>query len=276
MHRVVYAYRGKSVDAIINLTAGVAVATTVAAQHACRPAQRIKILVSGAIGGLFPDIDSFSVWPVLFGEWGFWQHAAPAGADIYFGKSWYSHLAFMHSLLGLFLSTGAMALLFSMLHTHVFRRSPNMISALMYLGPYTIAFALAYLLHLAGDLISPSGIWGGMALFFPAKQYVGGWGLVWWWNNYDLLVILLLCIVFNLAMTFGLPMRSEASQRPPVFMFCLALLWISLQISRRETDFNGQNFVTNETLSHEFQESVLGAPVYHQMRKVDEALPFGF
>jgi hypothetical protein len=151
-----------------------------------------------------------------------------------------------------------------------------MISALMYLGPYTIAFALAYLLHLAGDLISPSGIWGGMALFFPAKQYVGGWGLVWWWNNYDLLVILLLCIVFNLAMTFGLPMRSEASQRPPVFMFCLALLWISLQVSRRETDFNGQNFVTNETLSHEFQESVLGAPVYHQMRKVDEALPFGF
>jgi hypothetical protein len=47
---------------------------------------------------------------------------------------------------------------------------------------------------------TPASTWGGVNFFWPFKTYIGGTGHIWWWNNYDIFLIVVAVIIINLIM----------------------------------------------------------------------------
>jgi hypothetical protein len=219
-------------------------------------------------GALFADIDSLSVWP--WERWlGFPLFDPDAAAQVYASHRWYAHQAFSHSLLGMFLITLSFWVASSGLHSRLFHRAPRFGSSFAYLAPYWAGWGIGYVLHLAEDLFTPAGPWGGIALAFPSDQYIGGWGWVWWWNNYDIQLILLAAFAVHALMIFWSPVGKKGVRLFPVFVMLLASTWIGLQIHRRHYDFNRLNFTANEQFSHRFAQDALGENLYQAFYALD-------
>lgn len=59
-----------------------------------------------------------------------------------------------------------------------------------------LGFSTGYLMHLLEDLPTPSGSWDGINFLWPSTQYYGGIGEIWWWNNYDIfLIVVTVCLI---------------------------------------------------------------------------------
>lgn len=128
------------------------------------PRGRHHWIAWAAVGAAAPDLDAISL---LF------SHAT------YFGKAWYSHRAFLHSIAGaLFL-----AMLLPALYA-AFRRGGSTTQEGRRRWLYSSAAALfgGALIHLLGDLPTPPGPWDGLPLFFPLPFRVGGWSHIGWVN----------------------------------------------------------------------------------------------
>lgn len=63
-------------------------------------------------------------------------------------------------------------------------------------------FFLAGTFHLLEDMPTPDNIWGGVRIFFPFEVYIGGWNYIWWWNNYDLFLIILLTAILAIILLY--------------------------------------------------------------------------
>ena len=242
----------------------------------CRPAQRIKIVLAGALGGVLPEIDALSLRSGFDRTIGQWLGLKHSGVDIYFGSEWYSHQAFFHSLLGLALVTGTLWWLASFFYTYMMRHARDLGQAAHYLAPYFIALGSGYLLHLMLDLFTPAGPWGGIQLFFPLDRYVGGWGMIWWWNNYDIFLLLMMALVINVVSMISFSVLNRAARLIPSVIAICALLSIAYQVNTRDFNFNQKGYVGREQASHRIQQHTLNPQVYEWMTWVDEQLPVYF
>lgn len=263
-------------DTLIHILLGLATATVIGSQVACRPAQKWKILLLGIIGGVFPDIDAISLWTGFDSSIGQWFPLSHTGREIYHGHLWYSHRGFMHSLLGLLLWSTILTYLLSAFYTYILKGARHIRGAISYLWPYFAAFAAAYGMHLVADLFTPAGTWGGIRLFFPFEVYVGGWGMVWWWNNYDIFTLLLVCVAVNSAAHLFMRSGSRNLRLSTLAVWIGCMGFMGFQIHARGIDFNTDDFVARDYKALTFQAHHLPKPWFETLWKMDEAIPWYF
>ena len=261
-------------DLFTHICSGVAAATVVIPFANRKAAKSLKILGFGALGGAFPDIDAISMWSRFDATIGRLFGLSHTGREIYGAKFWYSHHAFFHSI--------AAALLISVLLIlagYAFMRIRKIGMDVYFrrnLFP-VVAFIAGYLFHLLGDMPTPASTWGGINMFWPGDAYFGGSGKIWWWNNYDIFLLLILCIVVNCIMIRFY--KRYARQ----ITFCVALLTffvITIQVNTRYYDYaysgNAKNYAEMEQQSKQEQERILSKHIYKHMKWLDDHLPLHF
>jgi membrane-bound metal-dependent hydrolase YbcI (DUF457 family) len=263
-------------DILTHICSGVAGATVIAV---FAKKQRVAVLLSGAIGGALPDIDAISMWSKFDATFGRLFGLAYNGKMIYGGKFWYSHHAFFHSIVAALL----IALLFGLLCYSIYRliHKKTGYAFLKYWKNnilLAIAFIAGYLLHLFGDMPTPASVWGGVNLFFPNDAYIGGSGKIWWWNNYDIFLLLALCISINcvILVVFKQRVKQIAVVLLAVFTFAL----IEVQINTRRYNYaysgNAHNYAEMEQHAKAEQKRILGERIYSAMEWLDNRLPINF
>jgi hypothetical protein len=271
-------------DIMTHTLSGIAISTIVASLSKKRIWEKGVIVFCGGIGGALPDIDSMSLWSRFDSTIGAFFHLPHNGRDIYFSNYWYSHHNFAHSLVGGLIITSCLFVLFS-LPVIVFSKNNNRRNIFNRIGVYWIALFLGYVMHLLGDLPTPSLTWGGIKLFWPLSVAVGGSGHIWWWNNYDIFLIIGGCCAINM----GIINIYHHSKKPfiryfPLFICIGAFIFILHQIDQRNVNFvdRGQTkriwerYWEYEIKSLEIQKEILGEKLYDIMTNVDRKLTFYF
>jgi membrane-bound metal-dependent hydrolase YbcI (DUF457 family) len=266
-------------DILTHICSGIAGATAVAAFSRKQPRMRLKILVTGAIGGALPDIDAISMWSHFDSTLGKLFHLSDSGKVIYGAKLWYSHHAFFHSIVAALLIPLILGLLGYGIYK-ISRKSRKSGFGSYYKNhfPLAIAFIAGYMLHLLGDMPTPASVWGGVNLFFPDNHYIGGNGKIWWWNNYDIFLLLVLCIAINGISLFAF--KRHIQRASIIVVAVLTLLLIEIQINTRKYDYaysgNATHYREMEQQSKKEQERILGKHIYSTMEWLDKRLPIYF
>jgi membrane-bound metal-dependent hydrolase YbcI (DUF457 family) len=266
-------------DILTHICSGIAGATVVAAFAKKQPVRRLQILASGAAGGAMPDIDAVSMWSHFDTTFGRWFNLSHSGRIIYGEKFWYSHHAFFHSIVASLLLALFFGLLSYGIACVIHKKAVNSFYA--YCTKNTliiISFFAGYILHLLGDMPTPASVWGGVNLFFPHNAYIGGSGKIWWWNNYDIFLLLVVCIAVN---SFLIPVFKRHIQRIVVVsVVLLTFLLVEIQINTRQYNYaysgNAPHYAEMEQHSKEEQQRILGKPLYSAIEWLDRHLPFHF
>ncbi|MDH6304872.1 inner membrane protein [Parabacteroides sp. PF5-5] len=215
-------------------------------------------LCLSALGSALPDIDAISLWSGFDATIGRIFNLAHPGKDIYSAKLWYSHHGFMHSLLA--------ALAIAFILGLIFRKK--------WLLP--LGFFFGFVIHLLEDMITPAGSWGGVRLFFPSETYIGGTGNIWWWNNYDIFLVISFVSLIILALQLFLRFDRKNVRRIGTITFFIGFLIVTLLVETRTYNFNGKPYQTCEDKSKEIQQKRLPRSLYRAMESLDKALPFYF
>ncbi|MFY0674097.1 MAG: metal-dependent hydrolase [Bacteroidia bacterium] len=265
-------------DIISHSLTGIAVGTVVAAFSRHTTPNKALIVLAGGFGGALPDFDAISLWSNFDATIGSVLNVQATGKEIYFGKFWYSHHAAMHSLIApLFF-----ILLASMVR-FLFKRNYSATVAVKTLKRnkfLKIAFFLGFLFHLFEDMPTPSSVWGGVNFFFPSTGYIGGFGKIWWWNNYDLVLIILFVIAVNLLINVILRRYYLPKIIFCISVFALGLFLFLYQINTRPFDFGYEGHAVNyefyEAQSKVIQKEILGEKVYNMMWYLDNKIPLNF
>lgn len=256
-------------DILIHTLSGTTVATAMAGYFGKSKRERIALVGLGAFAGALPDFDAISLWSKFDATIGKWLNLTHTGKEIYFGKFWYSHHAFLHSIAGV-LCIIACFFLLNRLFISSFPIKKIVLPA--------ATFFLSFCSHLLGDMPTPASVWGGVALCFPAEQYVGGWGKIWWWNNYDIFLILLCCTSINFILLITI--RQDWRKRLTVGLVGIAFLLISYQVNTRGVDFaytgHTSKFQDYEKKSLTIQRNILGNSLFNVMVWFDQKLPVYF
>lgn len=267
-------------DILTHAISGTAVATCVATYVRATSLDKAKILAIGTLGGCWPDIDAVSMWSKFDVTFGQWFDLPVTGRIIYGSKFWYSHHAFFHSLLGS-LFFGLLVVFIIYLIRKLFVKSE--LSVAFFIKSYIVyfsAFVLGYWAHIAGDLPTPSSVWGGVALFWPSADYVGGVGKIWWWNNYDIFLLILFSIIINLTVPSIFRYVRDKAKVYTSFVLIITLIYISIQINTRQYDYaytgNTTQYARMEKESKEEQKRILGDKLYRYIAWFDTKLPFNF
>lgn len=265
-------------DILTHALSGVAVATVVANYNKTSALRKAKILLVGAVGGALPDIDAISMWSKFDHTFGTLFNLPHSGRVIYGSKFWYSHHAFFHSLIGSLI----LAIIFFLILFLIKRRkkSPTLAAFCKKDSVFFIAFLLGYWAHLAGDLPTPSSVWGGIGFLWPSPEYIGGYGKIWWWNNYDIFLLIVCCIVINLVVPAVSKYIRSKSRVFTLSVATVTLLLILVQINTRHYDYSytghSSDYAKMEQKSKEEQKRILGKKIYYYMDKFDKKLKINF
>ncbi len=263
-------------DAVINILLGACAGLVIAGWNRSRPSQRFKLMVVGMIGASLPSLDELTLW-AGFDRWiGSWLVLPASGHEIYFGTFWYSHQGFFHSLLAGFLLSILLGWVLSLVYYHIMKGTKSLAAAFRYLAGYMFAAGFGFYLHLLGDIVAPGGPWGGIRLFYPLHTYVGGWGLTWWWNNYDIALILVLALAIGLIYLSTAHPLKKGFRLMPMVVLLFSLTSISWQLSQREFNFNHHSYTAREIASKQIQRQLLGDPLTKWMEWFDQKLPVYF
>ncbi len=146
------------------------------------------VLAAAMAGSILPDIDAVSL---LF------DHKA------YYGKEWYSHHMFGHSLLGALAFSIITAVIYLIIAiscrgvVNLFRKDkiPLESRTLRFIGAVIAAY-IGCLIHFAGDCPTPPGPWGGIALMWPSTKMYGGWNRIFWHNWYFIYLSIYFLVIF--------------------------------------------------------------------------------
>jgi inner membrane protein len=240
--------------------------------------QKFVFILLGGFAGVFPDIDAISLWSKFDHTIGALLHLSHSGNEIYFGKFWYSHHGFFHSIFAAaifsLLIVSLNKLLLKKENWKIYSRSKE---CLFILG---ISF-FSYLSHLIGDLPTPGAVWGGIRLFFPFEIYVGGYGTTWWWNNYDVFLTLLTttCALFLFILLENRFIKSDLIKAAS-FMYILGISLSIYYATHHSISFaytgNTSRYAYYERTSYADQSGRLGKSIFRFMYKVDKKLPFYF
>lgn len=240
---------------------------------------QIKIIILSGLAGFLPDLDVVSMWSGFDSFIGKWFDLKELGKEIYHKKYWYSHHGFLHSLLSSLLFTLVVA---SFQFKKLIKRM-HVTASLKKSIPLAISVFLSYNIHLWEDMITPYFTWGGVAYVFPINSYWGGKGFVWWWNNYDLFLIIFLTFIFGMvALLFSWLLRKKLRNVVVIILFFSVLLFCN-QVSNRSFDFQYHGFSEHhevwqnyELQSKKLQKEILGDHLYEVMEWFDNQLPIWF
>ncbi|HOP65207.1 MAG TPA: metal-dependent hydrolase [Spirochaetota bacterium] len=268
-------------DILTHTLSGVAAGTAVAACSGKRGnSGSAAAVLMGGLGGFLPDLDAISLWKGFDRFLGAAHGLNVSGREIYFGKWTFSHHGAMHSVLA-----GAVlaALIFftGFILRYIFVRVKGEGSLFRPVIPSVLAFFFGYIMHLLGDLPTPGYVWGGIRLWWPADLYVGGTDQIWWWNNYDIFLAVLIAVVVNITILSGLgKFRNSFLRFLPAFVLALLIFVSAVMITNREYPYRYKSFRKEfagfEARSKEEQKRILGSRLYKVMAGFDEMLPFNF
>jgi inner membrane protein len=258
-------------DILIHTASGMLMGTTMALWNPLKQPIGARFyaasLLVGGCAGAFPDLDAISQWSGFDSTLGAWFGLAP-GDDVYSGRWWYSHHAFTHSLLCSLIFAGLTLLA---LVCKGWSNTPRRTRAIH----YAIVTALGWNAHLAGDLPTPAGSWDGIAYWWPSSNYIGGTGQTFWWNNYDVFLLLISGIFLHvMVMCWG---RSSKRWLGPLSTLGVLVL-IVYQLNQRPIDFNDRSrpYAERERISLDYQRNLLGDRLFGWMSALDRALPVYF
>ena len=264
-------------DILTHTLSGLATGTVIAGFSRERLKSKLYIIATGGIAGALPDLDAISLWSGFDATFGRLFNLEHTGREIYSGKFWYSHHAFMHSIAAAMIISALIGtvnyLLKEKFRKPIFRR---LIKSIRNNRLLHISFISGYLVHLFEDMPTPASSWGGVNLFWPSRTYVGGVGDIWWWNNYDIFLIVLGVLVINLIL---LSIRfTRKNWKPGIIsgVFMLGLLFSLYQIKSREFDFaysgNTNRYHEFEAKSKDVQKEILGKQLFNLMETFDNKL----
>jgi len=127
---------------------------------------------------------------------------------------------------------------------------------------------------------TPASVWGGVNFFFPSSAYVGGFGKIWWWNNYDLVLIIVGVILLNLFINVFAKKHYRKKIVASIVTFTLGLTLFLFQINTRPVDFaytgHTSKYNNLEVASKEIQKNILGDKLYKIMVNIDNKIPLNF
>ena len=254
-------------DILSHTFSGVATASLGIALVSLGRGEKVKYLFLGAFVGAFPDLDAVSMWS----KWDVVFNTAQKGHAIYTDSHWYSHHGFFHSLMSGFL---LVSIIF-FFQKYVFKKNFKV-------AHYVMLFFLflGYFAHLLEDMPTPHSMWGGVRLFFPSGEYVGGFGKIWWWNNYDIFLLIVAISVFNLiCLQLGF-IHENYRKVLAVIGTQLLVAVIFVQINSRVHDYSYQGstayYMKYEKESLEEQKRILGPWLYNVMHDLDNKIPLNF
>ncbi len=223
------------------------------------------------LGGLLPDLDAISMWSrfdrIIGPVFGLEQ----TGRVIYSGKWWYSHHGFMHSLVAALLFTFLLGIGIWLLLDWK-KYNMQLLDSLRKRCWWMVAFVGGFVCHLFEDMVTPASAWGGIRLFFPSEIYIGGTGEIWWWNNYDIFLVMAGAFVFNVILLILGSLLKKRMCRWLGCTFLLAILISVYQIKSRRFDFNSVRYEVGEEKSKEIQQNKLPPGIYQGMEKWDRWL----
>ena len=154
-------------------------------------------------------------------------------------------------------------------------------AVIMNASGFLLAFFFGYLMHLLGDLPTPDAAWNGIRLFWPLSPFVGGFGYIWWWNNYDIFLIFLVGGALNAALIVAnryLKRRLLRTAPTLIFlcMICAALFQITHRPARFSSAGNPAGHAEKEHQSLAIQRDILGERLYGIMNALDRKIPIPF
>ena len=259
-------------DILTHAISGLAGGTAIAGISQRKVSENLKIIGFSGFGGVLPDIDAISMWSGFDGTFGKLFGLSHSGREIYSMKLWYSHHGFFHSIVASLLFAFCIGFVFYLLK----KQKNSFLSELKNNLPLLIGFFVGFLIHLIQDMPTPSSSWGGIRLFFPFTTYIGGTGEIWWWNNYDIFLIVLgvfltSCLILAIQRLFKLEIGKMA-----VFFFFVGSVLCFIQVKTRKFDFNSVAYQQCEQKSKEIQQTILGDKVYRQMIDFDNKIKLNF
>lgn len=268
-------------DIVTHTLSGVAIGTVVTSFSKRGYLGKIGIMSLSGFGAALPDFDAISLWSGFDKTFGKIFGLEHSGKEIYFSKFWYSHHAFLHSLLAGFLLAIIIGICFYFLISWRTKKTfSGLISSLLEHKLILIGFLSGFILHLIEDMPTPSCVWGGVNFFWPIKNYLGGTGDIWWWNNYDIFIIVIMIILINLFIVFAKRWIKIDPKKLTISIFILGLTLSIIQIKSRDFDFNYTGHTPRydefETRSKELQRDILGNKIYNLMVKLDNKIPVNF
>lgn len=268
-------------DILIHSISGMALGTAVSSFVEGGILKKLGLFALAGFAGALPDVDAISLWSGFDQSIGSVFGLEYSGKEIYFSKLWYGHHAFMHSFFAaVFLA------LFGAFLAYLFRSRINRLS-IASLRKYLwnrLAYILAYIggftLHLLEDMPTPHCVWGGVNFFWPSASYIGGSGQIWWWNNYDLFLIVTGVFGINMLVLLLAKLIKFNSRIITSIVFIVGFSMALNQISTRGFDFNYQGHTPKyqefEQRSKVIQREVLGEDLYFFMQRIDNQLPINF
>jgi hypothetical protein len=269
-------------DILTHTLSGLAIGTTIAAFSQKGLGHKIRLMSIGALGGALPDIDAISLWSGFDVAIGAPLDLEASGKEIYFGKYWYSHHGFFHSITAgvLFAALTGLAVFFIKIKRNNHSSSYSLFNYFKRNALFFVAFVFAFNLHLFQDTPTPSSVWGGVRLLWPSVKYVGGTGHAWWWNNYDIFLIVLGVLLFNSVLLI-IKIKTQGFKRWLSLMVLSGGILLSIiQITNRPASFyysgHTSKYYHFEAKSKEIQEQILGKRVFIIMSNFDKKLPFYF
>jgi len=256
-------------DILTHTLSGLAVGTVMAGLSSGNWRAKSSILIFSGLGGALPDIDAMSMWSKFDATIGRFFGLEHTGKVIYSEKFWYSHHGFMHSILAAVIIALLIACLFWLFSRK--EKNSSLLDVFRNKKFLLMGFGLGFIIHLLEDMITPSSTWGGVRLFFPFEMYIGGTGDIWWWNNYNLFLVVLSVLLINISLLFIIRNKNLIRKfTASVFLVgCLAFIW---QIKAIDYNFNNKKFADCERKSKEIQKDLLGERMYKRMEKLDNFL----
>ena len=268
-------------DILTHTLSGVAIGTVISSFSKNGLKEKISIIGLGGFGSLLPDCDAISLWSGFDKTFGRLFSLEHTGREIYASKFWYSHHGFFHSiaaglLIGLII--GLVIYLFSSRFKNIHFK--NLINFYKNQLLVLLSFVSGYIIHLLEDMPTPASVWGGVNFFGPFDIYTGGTGEIWWWNNYDIFLIVLSVVLLNfLVLIFKRFIKIDTKILTLAF-FILGLSFSIIQIKSREISFNyvgdTPKFQYYEAKSKEIQQQLLGKNIYNIMVKFDNKVKLNF
>jgi inner membrane protein len=268
-------------DILTHILSGVAIGTVVSSFENSGFKKRLKIVLISGFAGALPDLDAISLWSGFDSTIGDFFNLSVSGKDIYSAKFWYSHHAFMHSAFAGILMASFIGLILYLIDIKSKGlRNVNLLVSLTENRLLLIGFFLGFLVHLVEDLPTPASTWGGVNFLWPFNTYTGGTGDIWWWNNYDVFIIVVCAITINLILLLIRRVIDFDLRKLTIGVFILAFSFASIQVKTREYDFaytgHTPKYKELENKSKQIQKKILGDRLYRLMERIDNRLRINF
>lgn len=268
-------------DILTHITSGIAFGTVAAGFSKGSFKDNAILLALGGIGAALPDLDAISLWSKFDSTLGSFFGLEHPGRFIYSATFWYSHHGFLHSLVAGLLWGCLLGLGLYLIKNHFWNLSVNgLFKSVKAKRWWLISFMAGYFLHLLEDLPTPGGSWHGINLLWPSSAYTGGTGQIWWWNNYDLFLIVLGIILLNLLLLLLCKLIKIQAGKLTVLIFLAGFMAITIQISTRHFNFNYTGPVNHyreyEAKSKQIQKEILGEQLFRWMTTLDNTMKINF